>query len=60
VLIARRLLPGALAAGPGIAPTSAALVLLLVSHVVSEGTPGTTFTRLGTLQVTGVEAAVLN
>jgi parallel beta-helix repeat protein len=55
-------LAGTLAAGPGIAATSAGQVLLLegTNHNVYQGTPGSTFTKLGSLTVTGVEAAALN
>ena len=55
-------LPGTLAAGPGLAPATAAVILELenTNHLIYQGTPGTPYTRLGTLQVTGVQAAALN
>jgi GH25 family lysozyme M1 (1,4-beta-N-acetylmuramidase) len=55
-------LSGTLAAGPGVAPTSADVVLLLegTNHGVYEGTATAGYTRLGTLLVNGVEAAALN
>jgi hypothetical protein len=55
-------LSGTLAAGPGVAATSREPVLLLegTNHNVYEGTLGGSYTKLGTLQVTGVEAAALN
>jgi hypothetical protein len=53
---------GTLAAGPGLAATTGALVVLLegTSHNVYEGSPGSAYAKLGTLTVTGVQAAALN
>ena len=55
-------LSGTLAAGPGVAPASADVVLVEegTNHAVYEGTATGGFVRLGTLLANGVEAAALN
>lgn len=55
-------LSGALAAGPALAPDSAAVEILVESsnREVYQRTAATAYVKLGTLQVTGVQAVALN